>query len=504
MQQLVRRSLLSLLGVALLGVGIQQLVANIEDDGKVLAMQYCQSCHRMPLPEHLDKTTWLTKVFPMMREYMGLDQKGNRELLPHDLQAMFPTTATMTEDEWFAVANWYIDNAPDSLPTTVYPTSAGVSPVFRATIVPTDVTMPMTTLVRFDTASGRVITGDAMLGTLRVHDVSGALLQTIDIGGPVSSLDMRGGSWYVTNMGKLLPHDSAAGSVVLIEWNGSQYTRSTIIDSLRRPTHLRLRDVNGDGRDDLVICEYGNLLGRLGWFERRGSRWVYHELLNQPGAIRTEVRDINADGRMDIIALMAQAREGVFAFLNRGKGRFEMTEVVTFPPSYGTSSFSFADVDRDGTEELIVTTGDNGDYVMPPFKPYHGVYVFSLDARGRATQISVQQLDGAYGAIARDFTLDGSVDMVAFSYFPRLDRGDLDVLRFQTSAFHSSTKTWSIPMSDRGRWLVSDCADVDHDGDLDLLLGNVSIGPGRITDQESAGWMNGKVAALLLVNTTRP
>ena len=59
-------------------------------------------------------------------------------------------------------------------------------------------------------------------------------------------------------------------------------------------------------------------------------------------------------------------------------------------------------------------------------------------------------------------------------------------------------------MSDRGRWLVSDCADVDHDGDLDLLLGNVSIGPGRITDQESAGWMNGKVAALLLVNTTRP
>ena len=39
----------------------------IDDNGAVLAQQYCQSCHVLPKPEDLDQATWLSKVFPMMR-----------------------------------------------------------------------------------------------------------------------------------------------------------------------------------------------------------------------------------------------------------------------------------------------------------------------------------------------------------------------------------------------------------------------------------------------------
>ncbi|MBU3678336.1 MAG: VCBS repeat-containing protein [Candidatus Kapabacteria bacterium] len=484
--------------------GMLSLAAHVEDDGKKLADRYCQTCHVKPLPEHLDRSTWLTKVFPMMRQYIGLDQNPSRELMPHDLQAMYPSVPTMTEDEWFAVANWYIDNAPEELPSTPMPKVTGPSTVFEATpVFCDDACMPMTILARFDALSRRFITADAMSGSMNVYSSAGKILTTIAIGGPVSSIAIRGSTWYVTDMGKLLPHDSAVGAVVAVQWKGDTYTVNRIIDSLRRPTHISVEDFNGDGSDDLLVCEFGNLLGRLGWFERRGKRWLYHELVAQPGAIRTEIRDVNGDGRKDIVVLMAQAREGIFVHINKGKGRFESREIITFPPSYGSSSFSFADVDRDGKDDLLVTAGDNGDYLMPPYKPYHGSYVFRLDKLGRVTDTTFRPFDGAYGAIVRDFDLDGLQDMLSYSYFPRLERGDFDLLRLETAAFTPAVTMWSLPMADRGRWLVSDAADVDGDGDIDVLLGNESIGPGRITEEQSAGWRQGRMSALLLINKTR-
>jgi hypothetical protein len=484
-------------------VGIVQLAANVEDEGKVLAGRYCASCHLMPLPEHLDRSTWLTKVFPMMREYLGLDPKADRELLPHDLKSMYPSVPSMTEDEWFKIANWYVDHAPDTLPPAPEPAIEGLTPLFTPLRITSDDVNPMTIMVRFDTASRRIITADALLGTMSIYSATGSLQKTIDVGGPVSSVVVRGATWFVTDMGKLLPHDSAAGGVVSITWNGDQYTKKRIIDSLRRPTHISVDDLNGDGRDDLLVCEYGNLLGRLGWFEQTARRWKYHELVPLPGAIRTEIRDINGDGRKDIIALMAQAREGLFVHINRGKGRFEIQELLTFPPSYGSSSFGFADINADGRDELLVTTGDNGDYLMPPYKPYHGVYVCTLDKSGRVTQKELRRLDGAYGAMVRDFDLDGTQDLLAYSYFPRLERGSHDFIRLETSAFTPRMKTWTLPMADQGRWLPSDLADIDADGDFDVILGNVSIGPGRVTDEQSAGWREGRLRALILVNTTR-
>jgi hypothetical protein len=67
----------------------------------------------------------------------------------------------------------------------------------------------------------------------------------------------------------------------------------------------------------------------------------------------------------------------------------------------------------------------------------------------------------------------------------------------------SDNGIWTVARSDKGRWLVSDAADADGDGDIDVILGNVSIGPGLVTDQQAQVWMSSGAQALFLRNNTR-
>ena len=474
------------------------------DDGKVLAGKYCQSCHVQPLPEHLDKPTWVAKVFPIMRKYLGLDQLPQRETLPHDLAAFYPTFPAMSEDEWFAVAQWYIDNAPSVLPQPAPVKVEGITERFESIPIVRDVQMPMTTLVKFDVVRKNLIIGDGMGNALFVTDLAGKAISRIALSGPPSCVEVRPDAWYVTDMGRLLPHDSAIGSLLQVTWVRDSPMISILIDSLRRPVHVVVADMNADGRNDYLICEYGNLIGRFGWYEiSSNGKKKYHSLAPVPGAIRAVLRDINGDGKLDIIVQMAQAREGLFAYMNKGKGRYVAKELLVLPPSFGSSSFEFADANGDGIDDIVVTTGDNGDYDTPPLKPYHGVYVFTARKDGSFRQEFFQHLDGAYGAKIRDFDGNGTKDMLSFSYFPRLDRGDYDLLRYDSGVMTSSVTSWRVANAEIGRWLVSDVADVDGDGDDDMLIGNVSIGPGTVPEETTRTWMNNGVVALYLRNTTK-
>ena len=61
-------------------------------------------------------------------------------------------------------------------------------------------------------------------------------------------------------------------------------------------------------------------------------------------------------------------------------------------------------------------------------------------------------------------------------------------------------KPFTIPQHSLGRWLTLDAGDLDNDGDDDIVIGNMSIGPSNLTP--NSDWRKGP-EFLLLLNKTK-
>jgi hypothetical protein len=110
---------------------------------------------------------------------------------------------------------------------------------------------------------------------------------------------------------------------------------------------------------------------------------------------------------------------------------------------------------------------------------------------------------GAYRALARDFDLDGDLDIAAISFFPDYfgpvkesftyleNLGDLK--------FAASTFVQSIT----GRWITMDAGDLDGDGDADIVLGASNRSFGDVPRALADNWEQRGPSILLLENTVR-
>jgi len=218
-----------------------------------------------------------------------------------------------------------------------------------------------------------------------------------------------------------------------------------------------------------------------------------------PGAIKVYTDDFNKDGRPDLIVLMAQAQEGIYVLLNQENGRFETQELLSFPVIYGSSYFELDDFNNDGFRDILYTCGDNGDYTGNILKNYHGVYIFLNDGNNRFTQKYFFPVHGCYKAMAKDFDKDGDLDIATISYFPDTKNQPQESFVYLRQETAFQFRPYAIKEFNEGRWLTMDAADVDGDGDDDIVLGSL-IPP--YEEQQEKWKTTGKqrVALLLLEN----
>ena len=189
----------------------------------------------------------------------------------------------------------------------------------------------------------------------------------------------------------------------------------------------------------------------------------------------------------DIWVLFAQAQEGIFLFTNKGKGaegvpsggvpssgvsHFDEKEILRFSPVHGSSYFEMTDLNNDGFKDILYTSGDNADYSTHLLKNFHGVYGYLNDGKNGFKQQFFFPIHGCFKAIARDFDKDGDIDIATISYFPDIKNQPKEAFVYLENKGNLSFKPFTIKEANAGNWLVMDAADIDADGDEDIVLGN--------------------------------
>jgi hypothetical protein len=321
-------------------------------------------------------------------------------------------------------------------------------------------------------------------------------IDSIFIESPTSQLLIeKDGLLKVLRMGIMDPNDQKKGSLISLDFKTKE--TKVLIDSLKRPVFFERKDINNDGLEDYIICAFGNYTGELSVYHNLGNNQFKKNTINpQPGTRKVEIRDVDKDGNPDIIALIAQADEKVVLFLNKGDFKFQPKILARFPSVYGSSYMEVIDFNKDGYFDLVCTNGDNADFSVIT-KPYHGVRILLNDGKNNFTQFWFYPMPGASEVKARDFDLDGDVDLAVISFFPNFKNNPESFLYFENRGNDFEVK--STPLGNAGRWLRMECVDVDSDGDQDLLLSALNF-RSLVSDSLFNQWKSENTGILFLEN----
>jgi hypothetical protein len=294
-------------------------------------------------------------------------------------------------------------------------------------------------------------------------------------------------------LGFLFPNNARLGSVLVLQNDGRQLFRvRTLVRDVARVADARAADFDGDGDLDVSVAGFGYDDGETSWLENQGDwRFEQHVLQRLSGGINAVPADINADGRPDIVALISQEWEEIWGFVNDGKGGFTPRMLWgSTNPDFGSSWLSMADLDRDGDLDILYANGDAFEYAPPNSRPWQGVQW--LENRG-GLQFELHRMVDLQGATSPEAAdLDGD--------------GDLDVLLV------TANNDWDDPSASSLLWLENDGAmrfttrgiatapthlqtvavgDLDGEGRLDAATGGMHISRpydrlGRVTAWLSA------------------
>jgi hypothetical protein len=265
--------------------------------------------------------------------------------------------------------------------------------------------------------------------------------------------------------------------------------------------HTTYGDLNQDEREDILVCGFGNYLGKFSWFEQlENQQYKEHILEATAGARIAYIRDLNNDGLPDILVLMAQGDERIVAWINRGNGNFTYKMLLRFPPVYGSSYFEVVDFNQDGFQDILYTNGDNADYSYSQ-KPYHGIRIMLGDANQQFEEAWFYPMYGASMAKAEDFDQDGDLDIAAIAFFPDYERQPEEGFLYFENQGNLKFNVSTFPNAAQGRWLTFEVGDIDQDGDLDIMLGSFIYSLPVPADLQQK-WINEGSDFLILRNET--
>lgn len=452
-------------------------------NGEELANIHCSSCHQLPKPGELDTKTWKDYMLPRMGYFLGFrEDLGNNEAYFDDIPVgekrakeskyFVNDKPVISTGDWKKIQDYYLDYSPDSLAGNPQIKAELLTDWFETKLPIMGFSPPGTSLTHFS-ESGNILIADIHKEVLLQFDLNLDLKKQDQIGvGGVKFVETETDFWLAV-MGAFEATDAPMGSIVRYAKNGNKSKSIAIID-LQRPVDFVIADLNANGKEDLVICEFGKYSGGLSFFSQNGDEYVKKYLSQKPGATVVKLVDWDNDGDKDLIVLYGQAEEGIYYYENDGKANFKESKLLSFPATYGSIHIDIVDIDKDGDEDIVYSCGDNADYPAI-LKPYHGVRILKQTAPLTFAEEVFLPLNGAYKSIAGDFDNDGILDIAAISFFPNYEYNALQYFTLFKGKENDVYEPYELAKDNLGRFCTMDVKDVDKDGDLDIVLGSLSF-----------------------------
>src|SRR5947208_8134126 len=311
------------------------------------------------------------------------------------------------------------------------------------------------------------------------------------------------GRFSLSESGKIEEHGEA--DVLLRNEGGGKFTPVSFTDGtfldeegkpLKEPPYdwglsVMFRDINDDGAPDIYLCNDFASEDRIWINDGKGKFRAMNRLaLRQTSmfSMGIDFADLNRDGRDEFIVLdmlsrihaKRQLQVGVLPltssgigvmdnrpqyshntlFLNRGDGTYaQVAHFCGVQASEWSWTPVFLDVDLDGYEDLLITTG-------------HELEMLNADVAERIQQMKAQ----GKLSIAEQLNLR--------KLFPRLDTTKVVFRNRGNLVFEDVSAAWGF--DSRGVSHGMCLADLDGDGDLDVVVNNLNGAAGIYRNESVA------------------
>ena len=281
------------------------LIGSCATEKKEIALYntHCASCHIAPDIQDLPKSIWQNAILPEMAARMGIREKGFDpfEKLNFTEQAeilklgIYPSVPIIKPEDWVLLKNYIIALAPDSLTSDEFIEPLIPSDRFNVKSMALDEREGSAfTHLNFDQATGTLMLGDLGGNLLEYDFKNDTVIPKGRFGSALVDFDRVGSVSYSTTIGSLQPTELSNGAVYQI----SGQTSNQLPFSFHRPANLVAGDLDGNGSTELVVSEYGNLMGVLTLLSTQADgSFGRTTVLNQPGSFKSVIKDMNCPGR---------------------------------------------------------------------------------------------------------------------------------------------------------------------------------------------------------------